>query len=171
MKILDATAGYRAMWKGRSPSDILFLDRRAEVRPNIVADDRALPFAPQCFGIIYFDPPFLHGRGGWSREKFGGFGTYDQLRELFRVASREFARILIPGGLLIVKLMRSSSAPSHHTSHFMQHVDLRFAEYASCAGFRLVKRWQRNSKGGTRKCQVVWMTFSLVGGDLSHGKA
>jgi hypothetical protein len=163
LKILDATAGYRAFWKGRTPSDIVFVDRRTIVRPTIVADDRRLPFQPGIFGIVYFDPPFLHGKGGWSSHKFGGFGTYDQLRQLFLVAPREFARVLTPGGLLVVKLMRSSTAPKHHTSLFMAHIDLRFAEYAACAGFRLVKRWSRKSRGGSRRGQVVWMTFRLGG--------
>jgi hypothetical protein len=54
---LDSTAGYRIMWRSKDTSNVVFIDKRREVKPNIVADARALPFRDGIFDRAYCDPP------------------------------------------------------------------------------------------------------------------
>lgn len=56
--ILDVTAGYRGMWNGKY-QNVLFLDRRKKVKPDVVASNEFLPFTEQCFDKIVYDPPHL----------------------------------------------------------------------------------------------------------------
>lgn len=90
--IPDATAGRRMMWLQKRREDTVFLDKRREVKPDIVADFRQLPFKDSIFDLVLFDPPHLStGETGVFRRKFGTInhftlgGLYHASRELFRV--------------------------------------------------------------------------------------
>ena len=57
MKILDISAGNRAVWFDKNHPDAIYLDIRPEVEPTIVADARALPAEiGEDFDLILFDP-------------------------------------------------------------------------------------------------------------------
>jgi hypothetical protein len=43
MRILDLTAGNRAIWFNKAHPLAVYIDKRAEVNPTIVADNTALP--------------------------------------------------------------------------------------------------------------------------------
>ncbi len=160
-RILDATCGRREFWKDKSPKHLVCIDRRASVRPDIVADDRYLPFQDIVFDAIYFDPPHNHGSGGHYRDRYGGFGSYDDLRRLFRYGTLEFSRTLKTNGLLITKLTRCRLGHGllGHPCLLEEQVHRRFAEYAHLAGFTLIFTHQRPSRGMSRQAKVVWMTF------------
>ncbi len=61
MKILDLSAGRRAVWFDKEHRDATYIDIRPEVKPTLVADARALPpEIGQDFGLIVFDPPHVN---------------------------------------------------------------------------------------------------------------
>ena len=159
--ILDATCGLRGFWKNRDLKNLVCLDRRSSVKPDIVADDRFLPFRESVFDAIYFDPPHNHGQGGFYKERYGGFGSYENLRELYRKGTKEFARCLRVGGLLVVKLTRliQYHGSKHHESLIESQMDRRFSEYAQAAGLTLRVSRERASRGFSRTARVVWLTF------------
>jgi len=103
---LDATAGLRRYWKGRNMQGVLFLDIRAEVKPDIVASNEYLPFRPGVFNCIFYDPPHIISRNGSiAKTSFGyryGFWTHrsDIIRNIYQV-NEEFARVLRPRGKLL----------------------------------------------------------------------
>lgn len=71
--MLDSTSGYRLMWKEKDVSNIIFLDKRIEVKPMILADAKYLPFNDKAFGSIVCDPPHMignHMKSVWEGEAF-----------------------------------------------------------------------------------------------------
>lgn len=92
---MDIRSGeYTINRKGRSP---------VVVRPDVVADFAAMPFADSSFRLVVFDPPHF--------ESFGESGTmaktYGVLREGWRETLRagfgECFRVLQDGGVLVFK--------------------------------------------------------------------
>ncbi len=59
--ILDATAGNQHMWGGRSSPLVVFLDVESglKVPPDIIADNRCLPFRNKVFTCVIYDPPWI----------------------------------------------------------------------------------------------------------------
>ena len=99
--ILDATAGFRNMWKTKDTPHVVFLDKRSEVKPNVVAVWGHLPFRDSCFEVIVFDPPHIVWDEKWKRSKqrqniLDSFGFWkskrDTLPAIFK-AIKEFHRV------------------------------------------------------------------------------
>lgn len=78
MRILDATAGTRSIWYQKKCPFAVFMDKRSErveiqykgnggrgkktctIKPDIIADwTKPLPFDPESFDMVLFDPPHL----------------------------------------------------------------------------------------------------------------
>lgn len=119
--ILDITAGKRRMWK-EIPEDIIFLDRRKEVKPNIVASNENLPFIPECIDIIVYDPPQLYRHSKikegtimarWARDFTLWKSKNEFLHNLFNV-NIEAARVLKKNGTLFMK--HCDGNPSCHVA-------------------------------------------------------
>ena len=93
---LDATAGYRMMWKNKNPPHWIFMDKKIEVRPDIQAVWEYLPFRNNVFNCVLFDPPHivLWGTGTPKiAENFGGWPyKRDILPSIFK-SIKEFARV------------------------------------------------------------------------------
>lgn len=113
--VLDMCCGSRMFWFDRSDPRVVFVDIRCEeltysgdrqlvVKPDIVADFRALPFADETFQIVVFDPPHLLSPGpkSWLRAKYGGLKP-DTWRHDITAGFREAFRVLKPHGTLIFK--------------------------------------------------------------------
>ena len=76
MKILDLSAGNRAVWFDKNHPDAVFVDIRPEVRPSIVADTRALPAeVGEGYDLIVFDPP--HKNNAASGKMAHNYGHWD----------------------------------------------------------------------------------------------
>lgn len=61
MKILDLSAGNRAIWFDKNHPLATFLDKRPEVNPTIVCDTRDIPESVgKDFDLIVWDPLFGH---------------------------------------------------------------------------------------------------------------
>lgn len=76
--ILDMCCGSRMFWFNKRDTRTLFADIRSEehelcdgrrlvIRPDLIADFRALPFADASFPVVVFDPPHLErvGQTAW----------------------------------------------------------------------------------------------------------
>ena len=112
--VLDPCCGSRMMWFDKSDPRALFGDKRTEahvlcdgrsleVRPDLQADFRALPFPDGTFHHVVFDPPHFENLGpeSWMVKKYGKLGRdwRDELRDGFT----ECFRVLRPHGTLIFK--------------------------------------------------------------------
>lgn len=100
-QVLDLTAGYRGIWrtgKLKSLGNVLFLDIRKVVHPDIIASNEHLPFKDNSFEWVVYDPPhFVTHSDSYYRTEFGrrfwGWKTKSQLvQNIYRVNS-EAARV------------------------------------------------------------------------------
>lgn len=113
-KILDAACGGRMFWFDKFNPNVLFSDireeehilcdgRRHEVKPDVIADFRSLPFENEKFKLVVFDPPHLNklGKSSWMAKKYGvlGMNWENDIREGFK----ECFRVLKEDGILIFK--------------------------------------------------------------------
>ena len=77
-QILDACCGSRMFWFDKDHHAAVFMDnrsfgktlcdgRRFEVRPDLIADFREIPFPDESFRLVVFDPPHLRraGKSSW----------------------------------------------------------------------------------------------------------
>lgn len=113
-RILDVTAGSKKMWFNKKHPDTVYTDFRDEditlfdgrmlqVRPDVVADFRSLPFPDESFHLVVFDPPHLKELGGKSvmAQSYGVlFSTWETD---IRDGWLECMRVLKPNGTLIFK--------------------------------------------------------------------
>jgi len=104
VKILDATAGNRAIWFRKTYPDAIYLDARDGLNQNnTVGDCRHTTFAAGEFDLIVFDPPHMTvGPNSLMAERYGHYLTHE-IRELVRDAFAEFHRILKEDGLVAFK--------------------------------------------------------------------
>lgn len=180
-RILDVTHNRGRMWKGlpyaphRSDRDPTL---HAEGFTDTVADFRALPFADWSWDVLVFDPPHISeaGRNGLVGERGGNWADrYGTLSEGYAAADvsacfapflAEAARVLAPGGVVLVKI----SDQVHRAAYRWQHIDLILA--AREAGFTacdmMVKVWR--GRGGlndprwvhvwhVRKIHTFWIVL------------
>ena len=108
-EILDITAGYRAMWKGKQ-QNVLFLDRRKEVKPDIIASNEFLPFKEKVFIKVVYDPPHTVGTltlfYTHEPEGFDRYSHWDSKPQFFRNiirVNKEVGRVLKDTGIFLIK--------------------------------------------------------------------
>ena len=87
----------------RELTDILCDGRTLNVKPDIVADFRNMPFEDNAFYLVVFDPPHLlrAGENSWLAKKYGVL-TGDWKKDIER-GFNECIRVLKPNGTLIFK--------------------------------------------------------------------
>ena len=113
-RILDACCGSKMFWFDTDRHDTVFMDnreldtelcdgRRLVIKPDVVADFRAMPFTDNTFSLVVFDPPHLvrAGRTSWLALKYGVLGK--DWREDLRKGFAECFRVLKPDGVLVFK--------------------------------------------------------------------
>ena len=72
-QILDACCGSRMFWFDKEHPATVFMDnrsfaqnlcdgRRFEVKPDLIADFREIPFPDESFRLVVFDPPQSSGK-------------------------------------------------------------------------------------------------------------
>jgi len=101
--ILDATAGYRMMWKNKKHPNALYIDLKKECSPDAVQDFRCLPYADSTFKLVVFDPPHIiqNAKGNMVRD-FGALNPDTWAKDL-DAGFRECWRVLEDYGILIFK--------------------------------------------------------------------
>lgn len=113
-RILDATCGSRMIWFDKQNPDTVYMDNRQlttilcdgrilNIKPDIVADFRDMPFPDNTFYLVIFDPPHLRYAGdeSWLAKKYGVLSNNWQ--EDIRRGFEECMRVLKPNGVLIFK--------------------------------------------------------------------
>ena len=104
IKILDLTAGNRAIWYNKKHSLCTYLDMRPEVSPDVVCNTTDIPGSiGQDFGLIVYDPPHMNcGPNSNMSKRYGYFKTDEILFNIEKTAI-EAHRISRPGCLMAFK--------------------------------------------------------------------
>lgn len=113
-KILDACCGSRMFWFDKQNPNVLYQDvrseehilcdgRKLEVKPDVVADFRDMPYADGSFKLVVFDPPHLAkaGENSWLAKKYGILSP--NWKEDLAKGFKECFRVLEPDGVLVFK--------------------------------------------------------------------
>lgn len=113
-KILDVCCGSRMFWFNKKNPNTIFMDnreledtlcdgRRLEVKPDIMADFRNIPFTDNSFYLVVFDPPHLKqiGETSYMAKKYGKL-TNSWPQDI-KQGFCECMRVLKPNGILIFK--------------------------------------------------------------------
>lgn len=120
--VLDACCGTRMMWFDKQDSRALYVDKRnesfrptgvkfadkdIEVKPDVQADFKSLPFPDDSFALVVFDPPHIVRTALLGNvSKYYGALPVDWKSEL-RQGLAECFRVLKPHGTLIFKWCES----------------------------------------------------------------
>lgn len=171
-RILDATVNSGRFWEG-STRPIVGLDIDPKHRPDVVADNRQMPFKDRCFDVVAYDPPHVPNQG---RDKHKDFNTRFGLvlkspavngynfSHLYPPFVREAYRVLRPEGILLCKI-----ADYIHGHRFQwAHVELMKAAveagFTACDCFVKVRqgpiidpRWKTAHHARRHHC--YWLIF------------
>ena len=112
--ILDACCGARMFYFNKNNPNVLFMDKRQiqtvlcdgrkfEIKPDVIADFKNIPFADETFSLVVFDPPHLYkvGENSWLAIKYGKLPE-DWKSEL-KQGFDDCWRVLKKGGTLLFK--------------------------------------------------------------------
>ena len=114
IKILDACCGSRMFWFDKAEPHTTYMDRREEqfeihgkkinVKPDVVADFRDMPFDDETFNLVVFDPPHLKyvGQNSIMKAQYGQLDK-DNWKEDISNGFGECMRVLKIGGTLVFK--------------------------------------------------------------------
>lgn len=104
MKILDLSAGNRAIWIQKELDFVTFLDKRESTDPTHVCDTRAIPdIVGKNFDLIVFDPPHLNFGKNSNMSKSYGHHTTEEIKEIIVGSAKESHRISREKALMAFK--------------------------------------------------------------------
>jgi SAM-dependent methyltransferase len=110
--ILDATVNSGRFWT-TSSRKVIGMDVNPKFRPNVVADNRQMPFRDKCFDVVVYDPPHIPNQGKDRQKDFNTrFGLVltslavngYNFTYLYPPFVREAYRVLKPEGILLCKI-------------------------------------------------------------------
>mgnify|MGYP001591996162 CR=1 FL=1 len=103
-RILDLSAGNRAMWYDKNCPLATFVDIRPEMKPDIVADSRNLQSTVgEGYDLVVFDPPHTNFSKNSDMAKTYGYLTGPEIVRLVKETAREAYRVTSYGAFLIFK--------------------------------------------------------------------
>ena len=95
--------------------------------PGVIgASSDNLPLDPNSIRVIMFDPPFVmtgdtygEAKEGSSiiAKRFTGFHDFEELKKMYSESLKEFARVIIEGGIVIFKCQDCVVSAKNHFSH------------------------------------------------------
>ena len=113
--ILDACCGSKMFWFDKENPNVLFQDirseehvlcdgRKLEVRPDVIADFRQMPYEDGSFKLVVFDPLHLDNANetSYMAKKYGVLKRKEWKEDL-KKGFDECMRVLEPNGILIFK--------------------------------------------------------------------
>jgi len=136
-RILDATVNGGRFWRG-SKRPVIGLDIEAAHKPNLVADNTAMPFRDGSFEVVVYDPPHIPNQGRDNKKDFNKrFGlvlrspkeNHYTFTHTFPPFLREAFRVLKGEGILLCKI----TDYVHHHRYQWAHIELINAAHK--AGF------------------------------------
>jgi hypothetical protein len=111
-RILDATVNQGRFWQG-SARRFIGMDIEAGYRPDVVADNRRMPFKDGCFDVVVYDPPHVPNQGKDRSKDFNArFGLVLKspakngynFTHLYPPFLQEAYRVLKQEGILLCKI-------------------------------------------------------------------
>jgi hypothetical protein len=140
MKILDLSAGNRAVWFDKNDPVATFIDVRAEVEPDIIADSRHLPDeAGDGYDLVVFDPPHVNFGQNAEMSKTYGWHTTDEIRCLIRDTAKEAHRVCKMDGLMALKW-------NDHDQKLERILELMVPYWRPLFGHKVSERTKHSSK-------------------------
>lgn len=124
----DVTYARGAFWRHIPPPRLKF--DVAPQAPGIVrADMRALPLASASLHSLVCDPPFVirphigvspngHKKTSWMGARYGAYPSAAAYVQLYKDTLREFARVLEPRGVAVVKIQDVVSSKKRFNAHY-----------------------------------------------------
>jgi len=103
VRILDLSAGNRAIWYNKNHPLALYLDKRAEVKPDIVCDTNDLPDLGTTFDLICWDPPHMNCGPTSNMSKAYGYHTTDEILKTIRLTGSGVHKVSNKNALMALK--------------------------------------------------------------------
>ena len=104
VRILDLSAGNRAIWFNRNHPDCLYVDVRSEVNPDIICDSRKLPaFIKDDYDLIVFDPPHVQFGKTSDMARAYGHHTTAEIVDIIEKTAPEAHRVSRKDALMAFK--------------------------------------------------------------------
>ena len=104
MKILDLSAGNRAIWYNKKHPLALYLDKRESVDPDIVCDTRNLPGSVgDNYDLICWDPPHMNCGPKSNMSRVYGYHTTAEILDTIKFTGSEAHRVAKENALMAFK--------------------------------------------------------------------
>lgn len=104
MRILDLSAGNRAMWFNKNDPRCTYLDKREVVNPDFVCDTTDIPQEVGCdYDLVVFDPPHENTGANGHMTKRYGHSTRREIIETIIGSGKEAHRVTKPNALMAFK--------------------------------------------------------------------
>lgn len=104
MKILDLSAGNRAIWFDKKHPLATYLDKRAEVNPDIICDTRSIPDSVGSgYDLIVWDPPHVNCGPNSNMSRVYGHHTTAEILDLLHRTAVEAHRVSRGNALMALK--------------------------------------------------------------------
>lgn len=171
-RILDATVNGRRFWRG-SNRPVIGVDIELRYKPDVAADNTALPFRSGSFDVIVYDPPHVPNQGKDKSKDFSsrfGLGIRVPKEQGYNFSHtfppflEEAWRVLQEDGVLLCKI----TDYVHHHRYQWAHVEL--IQAAQAKGFQACDCIVKIRKGPitdpkwkvahhTRRQHCYWLVF------------
>ncbi len=170
--ILDATVNAGRFWEGLH-WPVVGLDVNRKFQPDIIGDNRQMPFRDGCFDVVVYDPPHVPNQGKDRRKDFNTrFGLVLKspatngynFSHLYPPFAAEAYRVLAKEGILLCKIA------DYVHGHRFQWAHLELVNACVAVGFTacdcIVKvrngpiidpRWKRAHHARRHHC--YWLVF------------
>jgi SAM-dependent methyltransferase len=171
-RILDATVNTGRFWQGLS-WNVTGLDIDPKCKPDVVGDNRDMPFEDGSFDVVVYDPPHIPNQGKDKSKDFNSrFGLVLKspavngynFTHLYPPFTKEAFRVLKKEGILLCKIA------DYIHGHRFQWAHIEVVNAAVAAGFTacdcIVKirkgpitdpRWKNAHHA--RRCHCYWLVF------------
>ncbi len=104
MKILDMSAGNRAVWFNKKHPLATYIDIRESVAPDFVMDSTDMcRFESGIFDLIVFDPPHVNAGRNSGLSRSYGHHTTDQIRKIIKGSGKAAHRVSKENALMAFK--------------------------------------------------------------------
>lgn len=170
--ILDATVNTGRFWEG-STRKVIGMDIDPKFKPDVVGDNRDMPFEDSSFDVIVYDPPHIPNQGKDKKKDFKDrFGLnlkssaangYN-LNHLYAPFTAEAYRVLRPEGILLCKIADYVHGHRFQWAHIELVKAAEFVGFTACDCIVKIRkgpivdpRWKKAHHARRQHC--YWLVF------------